>query len=106
MLVNWCLRIGNYIHALSMPDLSLQGSGLFYFSDIKASSAKGVIPIELAQVEADRDKTEKKRYLIKVWVATAYADIAKHRRYILSSSSSQVQVKPCRHVEGLQQRLE
>lgn len=70
----------------------MQGSGLFYFSDIKTSTAKGVIPIELAKVEAARDKTEKKRFLIKVWVATAYTDVAKHRRYILSAQSSQVQV--------------
>ena len=75
--------------------LAWQGNGLFYFSDIKASSAKGVIPIELAKVEASRDKKEKKRYLIKVWVAAAYADIAKHKRYILSSPSSQVQVRAC-----------
>lgn len=75
----------------------LQGSGLFYFSDINASTAKGVIPIELAKVEAARDKTEKKRFLIKVWVATAYTDVAKHRRYILSAQSSQVQVTLAGH---------
>lgn len=75
-----------------MKRMFKQGSGLFYFSDIKASTAKGVIPIELAKVEAARDKTEKKRYLIKVWVAAAYTDISKHRKYILSSPSSQVQV--------------
>lgn len=75
-----------------MKVLFKQGSGLFYFSDIKASTAKGVIPIELAKVEAARDKTEKKRFLIKVWVAAAYTDISKHRKYILSSPSSQVQV--------------
>ncbi len=75
-----------------MNRLFKQGSGLFYFSDIKASTAKGVIPIELAKVEAARDKTEKKRFLIKVWVAAAYTDISKHRKYILSSPSSQVQV--------------
>lgn len=82
--------IWNILHAL-------QGSGLFYFSDIKASTAKGVIPIELAKVEAARDKTEKKRFLIKVWVATAYTDVAKHRRYILSAQSSQVQVTHAGH---------
>lgn len=80
------------VHTVNIVTLLLQGSGLFYFSDIQAVSAKGVIPIELAKVEAARDKTEKKRYLIKVWVATAYASIAKHKRYILSSPSSQVQV--------------
>ena len=73
-------------------DKALQGSGLFYFTDLKASSARGVIPIELAKVEASTDKSDKDRFLIKVWVASAYKDIAKHRRYILSSSSSQVQV--------------
>ena len=72
--------------------MAVQGSKLFYFSDIKASTAKGVIPIELAKVEAARDKTEKKRFLMKVWVATAYTGLAKHRRYILSAQSSQVQV--------------
>ena len=70
----------------------MQGSGLFYFTDLKATSARGVIPIELAKVEASTDKTEKDRFLIKVWVSSAYKDIAKHRRYTLSSSSSQVQV--------------
>lgn len=80
-------------HIWSSP-LAVQGSGLFYFSDMKTSTAKGVIPIELAKVEAARDKTEKKRFLIKVWVATAYTDAAKHRRYILSAQSSQVQVTP------------
>lgn len=73
-------------------DKAMQGSGLFYFTDLKASSARGVIPIELAKVEASTDKSDKDRFLIKVWVASAYKDIAKHRRYILSSSSSQVQV--------------
>lgn len=76
----------------------MQGSGLFYFSDIKTSTAKGVIPIELAKVEVARDKTEKKRFLIKVWVATAYTDVAKHRRYILSAQSSQVQVTLAGHL--------
>ena len=70
----------------------VQGSGLFYFTDLKATSARGVIPIELAKVEASTDKSEKDRFLIKVWVSSAYKDIAKHRRYTLSSSSSQVQV--------------
>ena len=59
---------------------------------MKSTAAKGVIPIELAKVEAVKDKKEKKRFLIKVWVASAYTDIAKHRRYVLSSPSSQVQV--------------
>ena len=81
--------------------LSMQGSGLFYFSDIKGSMAKGVIPIELAKVEAARDKTEKNRFLIKVWVATAYTDVAKHRRYILCAQSSQVQVT----IAGLPHRV-
>ena len=87
-------------HMWNSP-LSMQGSGLFYFSDIKTSTAKGVIPIELAKVEAARDKTEKKRFLIKVWVATAYTDVAKHRRYILSAQSSQVQVTPCSHTHAM-----
>ena len=90
----------NAAHMLTSP-LPMQGGGLFYFSDIKTSTVKGVIPIELAKVEAARDKTEKKRFLIKVWVATAYTDVAKHRRYILSAQSSQVQVASCSHTHAM-----
>ncbi|KAL0052702.1 hypothetical protein WJX82_006491 [Trebouxia sp. C0006] len=90
-LSGWLDKKGTGYNKWNKRFFILKGSGLFYFSDIKASTAKGVIPIELAKVEAARDKTEKKRFLIKVWVAAAYTDISKHRKYILSSPSSQVQ---------------
>ncbi|KAL0021382.1 hypothetical protein WJX77_010237 [Trebouxia sp. C0004] len=90
-LSGWLDKKGTGYNKWNKRFFILKGSGLFYFSDIKASTAKGVIPIELAKVEAARDTTEKKRFLIKVWVAAAYTDISKHKKYILSSPSLQVQ---------------
>lgn len=84
---------GSLLHISAWQSAAMvQGSGLFYFTDSRAPSARGVIPVELAKVEASTDKSEQDRFLIKVWVASAYQDIAKHRRYVLSATSSQVQV--------------